>query len=198
MTALVPFSKEAINFIQQNKDADPYKLSLRKSPFPEVDIRTISRQVIGRKIAQKKFPFLLEFDQYRYPKKESLEQASSQRTAVYKSRFVSGKSFVDLTGGMGIDSFLLGKKFSSCAYVEPDVELCSLAEYNFSVLGLDQCEIVQTSCQDFLKTQNKEFDWAYIDPSRRVKGGRKTSIHEYEPNIGKQYESARSSKTRQK
>lgn len=176
-------SKEVIDFILKNEEANPYELVLKKSPFLNVDMKTIVQQIQGRKIAKKKFPFLLPIDQYRYPKKESLEQASSEITALYKSKLLSGKSFVDLTGGMGIDTYLLGRHFDSCVYLEPNKNLFSNTTFNFRQLAFTQCTPQNTTCEEFLDTNNDHFDWAYIDPSRRIEGSRKTSIHNYEPNL---------------
>ena len=177
------FSEEVIDFIIKNEHRDPYELVLGKSPFPEIESKLLSRQIMGRKIAKKKFPFLLEKHQYRYPVKESLEQSSSEATGIYKSSILEGESFVDLTGGMGIDTYLLGKEFGSCIYLEPNEELVDLAMHNFSILGFDQCKVLKTTCEEFLETNTQKFDWAYIDPSRRIHGSRRISIHEYEPNV---------------
>ena len=177
------FSKEVIAFILKNEHADPYELALKKSPFPELHMKIIAQQIQGHKIAKKKFPFLLKVDQYIYPKKESLEQASSERTAHFKPKLIKGKSFVDLTGGMGIDTNLLGKSFESCTYIEPDRDLHDSTKWNFAQMGFDQCETFNERCEEFLESNTKRFDWAYIDPSRRIDGNRKTSIANYEPNI---------------
>ncbi|MEM9545723.1 MAG: hypothetical protein AAGA77_07110 [Bacteroidota bacterium] len=175
--------QEVIDYIQINEYADPYALALKKSPFSDVDMKVITRQIMGRKIARVKFPFLLETPQYLYPKKESLEQASSEQTAQFKSKLIEGKSFIDLTGGMGIDTYLLGKNFQSCMYVEPNTDLHSTTKMNFAELGFDQCDTFNGTCEAYLDWNSKKYDWAYIDPSRRIDGTRKTSIANYEPNI---------------
>ena len=183
MNSIESFSYEVLQFIVQNEKTNPYSLALKNSPFPDVEMKTIVQQLQGRQIAKKKFPFLLRFDQYRYPKKESLEQASSEITALFKSNLMQGESFIDLTGGMGIDTFILGKKFNSCLYLEPNKTLYSLSKYNFKQLRFDHCKTENIRCEDFLHSNSKTFDWAYLDPSRRIEGQRKISIHNYEPNL---------------
>jgi len=177
------FSKEIIDYILSNEQSDLYTLALKSSPFPGVEMKMIARQIQGRKIAKNKFPFLLNVHQYRYPKKESLEQASSEISAVFKSKIISGKTFIDLTGGMGIDTYLLGRNFDSCTYLEPNLDLYKSTTQNFEHLCFDQCTTYNSSCEEFLQVNKKKFDWAYIDPSRRVDGKRKTSIFNYEPNL---------------
>ena len=177
------FPQPVIDYILIHESVDPYSLAFKTSPFPNVTMRTIVQQILGRKIAKKKFPFLLNFDQYRYPVKESLEQASSETTAQFKSNLIEGKSFVDLTGGMGIDSYLLGRNFQSCTYVEPNTDLLELTAQNFETLGFEQCNTVNLTCSAFLASNTRRYDWAYIDPSRRIGGERKISINNYEPNL---------------
>lgn len=177
------FSKEVIDYILKNEHMDSYTLSLKKSPFESVDIKVISRQIQGRKIARRKFPHFLGIDQYMYPKKESLEQASSESTALFKSGLVSGQSFVDLTGGMGIDSFFMGRKFDKATYVELNTELYEITRRNFRHLDFGWAKAVNSSCESFLESNTEKYDWAYVDPSRRIGGSRKTSIHNYEPNV---------------
>ncbi len=179
----IEFSKEVIDYILDNELMDPYTLMLKKSPFPEVEMKVIAQQIQGRKIAKSKFPFLLNVHQYRFPKKESLEQASSETSAIFKSKHISGKTFVDLTGGMGIDTYLLGRNFEACTYIEPNQDLFNSTTQNFKHLGFDQCISCNSTCEEFLQSNNNQFDWAYIDPSRRIDGKRKTSISNYTPNL---------------
>ena len=80
------------------KDADLHSLLLKKSPFPEVSMQELVQQIKGRKIAEKKFPFLNK-DNIIFPPNLNLEQASSQDTAEYKAQFFKGKKFLDLKIG---------------------------------------------------------------------------------------------------
>ena len=176
-------TEEVLAFIDDNINGDPYKLLLQKSPFDHVSMKFLVRQIQGKKVATTKFPFLLDHKIFIYPPKVSLEQASSERIANYKADIIEGKSFVDLTGGMGIDSYLLGRKFQECHYVEPNKDLFESTTKNFTTLGYNQCTCTNNTAEEFLKTNKIQFDWVYIDPSRRIEGNRKTSITNYEPNI---------------
>ena len=177
------FSKEVLAFIAKHENDDPYLLALKPSPFSDISIKKIVQQVQGRKVAKRKFPFLLNFDQYQYPVKESLEQASSEFLARYKSQIIGGNKMVDLTGGMGIDTYILGQEFEEVSYVEPNSELYEITGENFETLGFSKCKRYNTTCEAFLSTNTEQFDWAYIDPSRRISGTRKISISNYAPNI---------------
>lgn len=174
---------EVRSFITDNIKNDPYKLLLKKSPFDYVPMKFIVQQIIGQKIATEKFPFLLNHPSFIYPPKISLEQASSERLARYKADLIDGESFADITGGMGIDSYILGEKFQNSHYVEPNSELYESTVQNFHILGYNQCESTNDTAEKFLNNNKVRYDWVYIDPSRRVEGNRKTSITNYEPNI---------------
>ncbi len=176
-------TEEVLAFIDANLQSDPFKLLLKKSPFEHVSMKFLVQQIKGKKIAVSKWPFLLDHKTFIYPPKVSLEQASSERIALFKADMIEGETFADLTGGMGIDSFLLGRKFKDCVYVEPNKDLFQSTTSNFKVLGYNQCSGVNKTAEEFLKTNKNQYDWIYVDPSRRIEGNRKTSITNYEPNI---------------
>jgi len=176
------FSTEVISYIIENENEDVLRLLLRKSPFPDVDIKAIARQIKGRQIAKKKFPFLLDYPQYIYPEKISLEQASSDTTAYFKSKLIDGESIVDLTGGMGIDCYILGQKFKERQYIELNTQLATDTKKNYKHLKFD-CNVNNSTAEEFLENTDTQFDWIYIDPSRRNKGGKNTSIHNHTPNV---------------
>lgn len=175
--------KDVKEYLAANIRTDPYKLLLRKSPFEGISMRDIVTQIMGRRVAHKKFPFLIPHQEIIYPVKLSLEQASSEMTARYKSNIMSGTTLVDLTGGMGVDCFILGQNFDSVDYVEPDQVLFGVTQHNYRVLDFDHCTLYKTNCEKYLHSARTHYDWIYIDPSRRTDGDRKISITNYEPNI---------------
>ena len=133
----------------------------------------IARQTEGRKIIANKLPSWAENMSILFPVKISLEQCSSEATAIYKAGLVSGVSLVDLTGGFGVDCSFLSKKFSSVDYVEQNEELCQIAEHNFAALGLN-IRVNNAESVDFLKKM-PFVDCIYIDPARRDVKGKKTA-----------------------
>ena len=40
-----------------------------------------------------------------FPPKLNMEQCSSETTALYKSLLTNGKKMIDITGGMGVDTY---------------------------------------------------------------------------------------------
>lgn len=132
-----------------------------------------AQQIEGRKIIANKLPSWAENMHIKFPKKISLEQCSSETTALYKASLVSGDSLVDLTGGFGVDCSYLSKNFSKVDYVEQNEELCEIAKHNFSVLGLN-IKVNNAESVGFLKTM-PAVSCIYIDPARRDIKGKKTA-----------------------
>ena len=133
----------------------------------------LARQTEGRKAMATKLPSWAENMSILFPVKISLEQCSSEATALYKASLVSGESMVDLTGGFGVDCSFLSKKFSKVDYVEQNTELCEIAEHNFRVLGLN-IKVNNAESVEFLKAM-PAVSCIYIDPARRDVKGKKTA-----------------------
>ena len=133
----------------------------------------IARQTEGRKIIANKLPSWAENMSILFPVKISLEQCSSEATAVYKAGLVRGESLVDLTGGFGVDCSFLSRNFTSVDYVEQNEELCQIAEHNFAALGLN-IRVNNAESVSFLEDM-PSIDCIYIDPARRDVKGKKTA-----------------------
>ena len=112
-----------------------------------------------------------------------MEQCSSEHTASYKSIICNGESCIDLTGGLGIDSFFISKSFKNTIHCEKDLELQFIAQHNFECLQA-KVESHLSDGIEYLKHTNQSFDLIYIDPSRRNENNTKVvRLEEYSPNI---------------
>lgn len=158
-------NREVQDFIRVNENADCHALLLKPSPFEGVGMHSIVEQIVGRKVSEKKFPFLLK-QNIIFPPKINLEQASSQVTAEYKSDFFSGKKFLDITSGFGVDAYFLSKNFTEATLVEQNQELMEIVRHNWEVLGR-KAEFVNCELEVFLKKNQQKYDLIYIDPARR-------------------------------
>lgn len=174
--------REIQNYINANLNADLHSLLLKKSPFPEVSMQEIVQQIKGRQVAQKKFPFLLQ-DGIVFPPQLNLEQASSEKTALYKSEILKGNKFIDLTSGFGIDAYYLSKNFKEITLVEQNKELLDIVKHNWSILD-KKANFINEKLEDFLRENNKNFDVIYLDPARRDQNKNKVFLLEdLSPNI---------------
>ena len=175
-------------FIAQNKDADIHELALGKAP-DGIDLHFCLEQIEGRQTAKRKLPLWTKTEGIIYPAKLSLEQCSSEQTALYKQRLVERllpekrQKMVDLTGGFGIDFTYLAKLFEEADYVEQNEKLCEIARHNFPLLGLPHARIQNRACEDFIDEMG-DFCIIYLDPSRRDGAGRKmVALNDCTPNI---------------
>jgi 16S rRNA G966 N2-methylase RsmD len=147
--------------------------------------KKIRHQVLSRKKIKNKLPTLFNCNEIIYPSSLSLEQSSSEITANYKAKLVKGKTFIDLTAGMGIDSLFFAKKFKKGILIERNKELAEIDLHNFFVLNQTNVKIaVGIDSIDFINQFNKQVDLIYMDPARRNEQGNKVvSLTEYEPNV---------------
>ena len=83
---------------------------------------------------------------------------------------------LDLTGGLGVDSWAFSQVAERVVYFERDAELAAAAERNFARLGADNIEVrCETVTPD---TKLPEADLIYADPARRDAAGRKVFLLE--------------------
>ncbi|WP_313781656.1 class I SAM-dependent methyltransferase [Flagellimonas aequoris] len=140
---------------------------LKKSMFEGVSQKELAEQLESRKKCQDKLPTWFKVEGIYYPNKLNIEQTSSEPTAEYKSRLVSGKKLLDLTGGFGVDSYFFSKKMKQVTHCEINAELSEIASHNFEILGSKNINCVPVNGIEFLKKTIENFDWIYVDPSRR-------------------------------
>ena len=175
-------SAETIAFIEEHARADVRSLALQAKKYPGVDMAMAVVQISGRQISEAKIPSWYQVEGLLYPKHLSMEQCSSEATALYKMGLVEGETFADLTGGFGIDCSFLSRKFKQADYVERQAELCELAGHNFPLLGLN-IGVHNEDGVDYLKRM-QPVDCLYLDPARRDgHGGKTVAISDCEPDV---------------
>ena len=81
------------SFIQQHLTKPIPEIALLLSKHPELDKNYILSQINGLQKAQKKLPEFYKNKQIVYPVSLSIEQCSSEQTAIFKSTVVSFFSF---------------------------------------------------------------------------------------------------------
>ena len=161
-------------FIYEHENIDEKTLVLKEKIIEGVESSLVAQQIVGRRKAKMKLPLFYNTSQIVYPPSINLEQCSSEVAAKFKSSLVKkGRKFVDLTGGFGVDFFFLSKRFDESHYVEPNEELFAFAKNNLSALGAHHIYYHNTSAEDFLTSNDGQFDLIFIDPSRRTIGNHK-------------------------
>lgn len=175
-------SNDVQNFIENNFNSDLHALLLKRSPFADVSMAEIAQQIKGRKVAERKFPFLNKLG-IIFPPNLNLEQASSQSTAEYKAQGLAGEKFVDLTSGFGIDAYFLGENFSEVYLIEKNPELIDTVRFNWNLLSR-QANFINDDLETFLANNSLYFDLIYLDPARRdANMNKKFLLEDLSPNL---------------
>ena len=78
-----------LDFIRQHQDDDVRQLAFLGSKYPEVDMPFALDQIRGRKMARTKLPRWASIDGIIYPPHISMEQCSSEQTALYKAELAA-------------------------------------------------------------------------------------------------------------
>lgn len=186
------------DFIRQHQDDDVRQLAFLGSKYPEVDMPFALDQIRGRKMARVKLPRWASLEGIIYPPHISMEQCSSEQTALYKAELAARllglpvpssenekeSEFVDLTGGFGVDfSYIASRLGVKSMYVERQAHLCEAAKENFGRLGLKNA-IVKNG--DGIKVLHslKDLKLIFIDPARRDDAGNKVvSLKDCTPDV---------------
>lgn len=177
-------SEEIQTYIRQHEHSDFRQISLQKSPFPEVSSAELAQQIKGLQIARNKFPFFYEMEGIYYPPSLHLEQASSWTTAVYKSKWVTGKTMVDLTAGMGIDAFAFAQNFEKVTALERNAELVKISQFNYKTLNQSNLNYIHSDFASYFeKHPDLKWDVIYLDPARRKGSEKKFLLEDLEPNL---------------
>ncbi|MBK0401366.1 hypothetical protein I5M27_00110 [Adhaeribacter sp. BT258] len=182
--ALQPFSAEARAFLEQNKAADPAGLMLQAKRFPGLPVAELVQQIQARQKAKTKLPGWAENFDLIFPANLSVEQASSELTAQFKARLVSGEILVDLTGGFGVDVFYFAQQFRQVYHVEQNETLSETVAFNFEKLGVKNVTFLAQNATVFLENLKQTADVIYLDPARRGAANQKVHLLEdCEPDV---------------
>lgn len=158
---------EIQEFINKNINSNTSSILLKGTNFETVSTKEIVAQIEAKNKCKSKLPTWFETPNIYYPNKLNIEQTSSEVTAAYKSKIVSGKSIIDLTGGFGVDCYYFSKSFETVTHCELNESLQPISQHNFQVLQAKNINSIQDDGLKVLTNLDQQFDWIYIDPSRR-------------------------------
>lgn len=181
---LAILSKEVLAYLQAKRATDPAALALAASPFDKVSPSELARQLDGYQRASKKIPALVAHAALYYPDKLNLEQSSSTETGLFKASLIKpNKSLIDLTGGFGIDSYYFATISKQVTHCELNSSLSEIVQHNFESLGVKNVDFHSGDGIAYLAASQKDYDYCFIDPSRRVKAQKVFRLEDCEPNL---------------
>ena len=117
--------------------------------------------------------------------KEALSRPNAADTDGPQTADLAELKIADLTGGLGVDSYVFSRHFGKVLYNEMNPVLADAACHNFSVLG---CSNITVSCSriEYPEVLPRGFapDIIYLDPARRASDGKKVfRIEDCQPDI---------------
>ena len=187
------------NFVLAHDDDDPARLLLSAGRWPGIDVRRAARAIEARRKVRDKIPSWLAHPAIDYSSSLSLEQCNSEETARHKQGFVPAggtdaagapcAAVADLTGGLGVDTWMLAQRAATVDYCERNPDLCAAARHNFAELGLANVTVHEGDGVAWLRNHPGRFALIYLDPARRGgsrsgSGGRRLyDIADCEPNL---------------
>ena len=172
-------------FVKQFRQADPRKLALQASRYPDVDMPYALNQIQGWQTALRKLPSWAACDGVVYPPHLNMEQCSSEATARYKQQVArrwaeripnaSRTSMTDLTGGFGVDFSFTSRCFDCATYVERNASLCDVVGANLPRLGISNAQVKCAEAEAVLEQMEPQ-TMIFLDPARRDEHGAKTVL----------------------
>jgi hypothetical protein len=172
-----------ILFIQENSAENPVELALRIKKEPEMDLPKLVTQIQARQKLKDKLPTWIAHPHVYFPANISLEQSSSELAAQFKAQLIKGK-IIDITGGMGIDSWAFAQAGNKVFYTEIQEELFKISRYNHEILVPQQITHQHCDGISYLQAHHQEFDYVYLDPARRNEQGEKVLLFkDCQPNV---------------
>lgn len=177
--------------IFENLEVDTDRLLLNASKFPEIPMPEVVNQIKLRQKAKSKLPTWTETPNLIFSTSISYEQASSEMTAKFKASLFSGQTFVDLTGGFGVDAYFLSQNFTRGFHIERQAELHQIVKHNYQVLNHSKINCHHSEADAFLNQlpeilpeNTTQLDLIFIDPARRDLQNKKVfRLADCEPNV---------------
>jgi|DewCreStandDraft_4_1066084.scaffolds.fasta_scaffold93292_2 hypothetical protein len=166
---------EIRSFLEASKDLDEHALLLRYKTYLGVPAKILAGQIKGRRKAKEKLPHWFQTPGIVFLPSTSLEQCSSEATALYKLDRIrhflpdnKRQRAADITGGFGVDAYYLSTAFTGTDYIEPETSVLETARHNHRLLGALNITYHGTSAENFLVQSTNLYDLIFADPSRKT------------------------------
>ncbi|UWX58799.1 class I SAM-dependent methyltransferase [Chlorobaculum sp. MV4-Y] len=173
---------QVLALIDAHAGDDPATFAMQFHGRSDLPVRAMAEQIACRKKAAAKLPSLAHFPMLYT--RLGLEQASGERAGEWKASLMHGRRAIDLTGGLGIDTLFLARRFDEVVSCERDEALARLAEANRRVMGINNVEMrIGDSAELLAGYPDDSFDWVLVDPARRDHGGRSAGLSVSSPDV---------------
>lgn len=154
------------DFIRDHAEDDVAILALKKPPGHDWPYREVLEQIRARQKAGGKLAAWMDIPGFIFPGPDTIEQASSLAAARYKAGLVKVKSFIDLTGGAGADSWAFAGKRATGIVIERDRESAARLAHNFALTHPGKVQVIENAAE-YVLADLPPADLILIDPQRR-------------------------------
>lgn len=121
---------------------------------------------------------------FRFPSLAIAEMSTSDAVAeVHCTMIPENSHILDMTCGLGIDSFHFASKAAEVTCVELDKKACHTAIKNAEVLGLNNVKFIEGDSITYLEQTDQVYDIIFADPARRDSAGRHFALRDCSPNL---------------
>lgn len=171
---MTDLTDEQIKWIKAHYNDDVSKLRLRNHKTGDSDIDFAILQIECRHRAQRKLSATLRNPRFIFPTSLSAEQCTSDALAEFHtSLIVPGETVLDMTCGLGIDSFHIAGVAKSVTSVEINPDIARAATINARNQYIGNITVINDDCVNFINNDSGRYDTVFIDPARRGSGGKR-------------------------
>lgn len=171
------------NILEEHHGMDPSDFVLKYSGKKEWPVKYLAEQLRCYPKAEKKFPTLHQSGMIYTD--QGLQQSTPEAALNERTNMFSGDLVIDLTGGIGMDSFALSRSYKKVISIERSEALIEMAAHNHTILNAENIEHIYTDSEKWLREFDGMADLIFIDPSRRTEGRRVFLLKDCEPDIHK-------------
>jgi len=171
------------SFISQYKNVSANDFILKSKTKFSIDNSLLAEQLKLYNKLERKIPTFHAADCWLTSK--SFEQASGEKSALYKASLFSGKKMLDICGGLGVDDWAFSTRFDSVISLDIDANINVLVNHNFKRLNLANASRVTADAYLYLQNTEEKYDLIYIDSDRRVNNKKGFRLDDIEPSYYK-------------
>lgn len=188
MEFLEKWNPKVLNYCKNLTEENARKLPFKKAVFQGIENSWLVMQSECYRMAKSKLPIWWNRGDLAFPDKIAMEQCSSELTSRWKSTLVpEGTSkFFDMTAGLGVDAWWMGKKAKTRLLFETNAERRNYLINN--IFRLSGSRVIANSFDFILQIPLLEHyisdnSFIYLDPDRRPDGTRQWNWTETTPSI---------------
>lgn len=144
-------------------------------------------QIEARRKSASRLSALTSNPRFIFPATICAEQATASSIARFHASLITpGQTLLDLTAGLGSDSFAFAAVAADVTSIERDPHFHRVLCHNIRTLGFTNITAINADCTRWLDTPDadRHFDVIYIDPHRRADDNSRTyDFNRCEPDI---------------